>query len=84
MLDPSSKLLLCQRWILARQVVEIGKPEAAERALIRRTLAITERASARSIPTVAIRLNNLALLFLVGEPFEFWGYVCGDAVLRRR
>ena len=25
---------------------------------------------------MAIRLNNLALLFLVGEPFEFGGYVC--------
>jgi hypothetical protein len=26
---------------------------------------------------VAIRLNNLALLFLVGEPFEFEGMVPG-------
>ena len=26
---------------------------------------------------MAIRLNNLVLLFLVGERFEFGGYVCG-------
>jgi hypothetical protein len=31
---------------------------------------------------MAIRLNNLALLFLVG--FEFEGVGCGVAVLRRR